>query len=60
MGLVVSGNLFVVVMVEVVGTTWEIVSVSCNGGCGACDRGSGSTWEIITYCDDSGSSKSSV
>ena len=48
-------------MVEVIGTTWYIVSVSGNGGCGASDRGSGCTWEIsITYCGDSGSSKSGV
>ena len=59
LGLVVSRNLFVVVLVEVVGITWEIVSVSGNGGCGPSDRGSGSTWEI-TYCVDSGSSKTSV
>ena len=59
--LVVSGKLFVVVMVEVIGTTWYIVSVSGNGGCGASDRGSGCTWEIsIIYCGDSGSSKSGV
>ena len=47
LGLVVARNLFVVVMVEVVGITWGIVSVSGNGGCGPSDRGSGSTWEIV-------------